>query len=402
MRTDIDVLVIGGGQAGLAVSHGLTQAGIEHVVLEQGRVAQSWDGRWDSFRLVTPNRTIALPGGGYRGDDPDGYLTRAEIADHLRTYATSFGAPVIEETGVEALRRGRDGFIAETSDGGIRARDVVVCTGAYQREHRPPFLAELERAVPVVGTTEYRSPGLLPDGRVLVVGGGQSGCQIAEELSRAGRDVVVAASRAPAIPRRVAGRDTVAWLVDVGFFGHTLSDMPSSAVRLASNPLAIGSDDGHDLNLQTLSAMGVQLIGHVRGSDGTRIVADDDLAESVQVGADAFRQVCAAIARLAAERGEPVPDLPAPPTAVPGAAEPPLLADLGVVINATGYRPAYEWIDLPDIVDDMGFPRQHDGSSLSTPGLWFVGVPWMRTRGSPLLLGVGDDANLVADRLAAR
>ena len=402
MPTDVDVLVVGGGQAGLAVSHGLTGAGVEHVVLEQDSVGGAWDDRWDSFRLVTPNHMITLPAGEYRGDDPGGYFSRAEIAEHLRGYAASFGAPVQEQTPVDALRADGGGFVAQTSDGGIRARRVVVCTGAYQRELRPAFIAELERHVPVVATTAYRSPEMLPPGRVLVIGGGQSGCQIAEELSRAGRQVVLAASRAPAVPRRVAGRDIVDWLNDLGFFEHTLVDMPSPAVRLVSNPLTTGANGGHDLNLQTLAAMGVQLIGHVRGDDGARIVAADDLAESVQVGAEAFSQICAGIVHLVAARGEPTPDLPDAPTSVPDAAEPPRLADLGVIVNACGYRPAYEWIDIPGLVDAMGFPLQEDGASLTAPGLWFVGVPWMRTRKSPLLLGVGEDAEHVVDRLTAR
>ena len=401
MRADVDVLVIGAGQAGLAVSHGLTHARIDHVVLEQGRIGRSWDGRWDSFRLVTPNHTILLPGGAYRGEDPDGYLTRTQIADHLRAYAASFGAPLAEQTPVTSLRRDDDGFVAETPVGGIRARRVVVCTGAYQREHRPAFLEQFERHVPVVGATDYRAPDRLPAGRVLVVGGGQSGCQIAEELSSSGREVMLAASRAPALPRRVAGRDIVDWLIDLGFFTHRLADMPSPAVRVASNPLAVGSDDRHDLNLQTLGAMGVQLLGHVLGTESGRVVAADDLAQSVQVGADAYRQVCAGIARLCAEQGAAAPNLPDAPTSVPDAAEPPQLADLGVVVNACGYRPAYEWIEIPGIVDEMGFPVQENGSAADQAGLWFVGVPWMRTRGSPLLLGVGEDANLVVDRLSA-
>ena len=402
MRANVDVLIVGAGQAGLAVSHGLTQSGVEHVVLEQDRIGSSWDGRWDSFRLVTPNHTIALPGGEYRGDDPGGFLDRSGIAGHVRTYAASFQAPVLERTRVDSLRVDDTGFVAETSAGRIRAQRVVVCTGAYQRQHRPAFVAELERRVPVVGTTAYRAPDRLPAGRVLVIGGGQSGCQIAEELSRAGREVILAAGRAPALPRRVAGRDIVDWLLDLGFFEHTLADMPSPAVRLVSNPLVTGADGGHDLNLQTLAAMGVRLIGHVLGDDGTRIVAADDLAESVQVGADAFRDVCAAIARTATERGDPEPDLPPAPTSVPDAAEPPRLDDLGVIVNACGYRPAYEWIEIPGVVDDMGFPVQENGSTVGVPGLWFVGVPWMRTRKSPLLLGVGEDAGLVADLLAAR
>ncbi|PWC05099.1 flavin-containing monooxygenase [Agromyces badenianii] len=402
MRADVDVLVIGAGQAGLAVSHGLARSGVDHVVLERDRVGSAWASRWDSFRLVTPNHTIRLPGGEYHGADPDGYLDRDEIAEHLRSYADSFAAPVVENTEVGSLRAEGEGFVAETPARRIRAHRVVVCTGAYQREHRPALVEEFERRAPVVGATEYRAPGSLPDGTVLVIGGGQSGCQIAEELAHAGREVVLAAGRAPAMPRRVGGRDIVDWLMDLGFFEHTLTDMPSPAVRLVSNPLVSGANGGHDVNLRALAADGVQLIGHVTGIDGDRVVAADDLAESVAFGDTAFGDICAAIVRLCESRGLPVPELPESVTTELVAASSPRLDDLGVVVNASGFRPAYEWIAIPGVVDDMGFPVQDDGASSRVPGLFFVGMPWMRTRKSPLLLGVGDDAEIVVGGLAAQ
>ncbi|MBM7829513.1 putative flavoprotein involved in K+ transport [Agromyces cerinus] len=404
MRADVDVLVIGAGQAGLAVSHGLSASGVDHVVLERDRAGAAWDARWDSFRLVTPNHTIRLPGGEYRGDDPAGYLDRDGIGAHLRDYASSFAAPIQERTGVESLRSAGvgDGFVAETSAGGIRAHRVVVCTGAYQREHRPGFIEEIGREVPVVAATEYRAPHTLPDGTVLVIGGGQSGCQIVHELVHAGRRVVLAASRAPAMPRRVDGRDIIDWLGELGFFDDTLADMPSPAVRNASNPLISGAHGGHEVGLRTLAADGVELIGHVTGVDGARVRVADDLAESVAFGDDVFREVCSGIGRLCWSQGLPVPDLPEPPSTGLAAATVPLLDELGAVVNAVGFRPDYGWIDMQGIVDDMGFPLQEDGASARMPGLSFVGVPWMRTRRSPLLLGVGEDADVVVRRLAAR
>ena len=400
MRADVDVLVVGAGQAGLAVSHELAGAGVDHVVLERDRVGSAWAGRWNSFRLVTPNHSIRLPGGEYRGADPYGFLPRDEIVDHLRGYAAAFAAPLVEGTAAESLRSDGIGFVAETSTGRIRARRVVVCTGAYQREHRPAVAAELERRVPVVGATAYRSPESLPGGTVLIVGGGQSGCQIAEELAHAGREVVLAASRAPTAPRRIAGRDLVDWLADIGFLEHTLADMPSPAVRLASNVLATGVDGGHDLNLRTLDADGVRLIGHVIGTEGDRVIAADDLADCVAVGDRAWGDICAAIRKTAASLGLPVPDLPEPLSSELVAAPPPRMTDLGVAVIACGFRPAYEWIEMPDVVDDMGFPVQQDGASTRVPGLFFVGVPWMRTRKSPLLIGVGEDAAIVVEQLA--
>lgn len=400
MTADVDVLVIGAGQAGLAVSHELTAVGVEHVVLEADRVARSWSHRWDSFHLVSPNQTIRLPGGEYRGADASGFLTREEIVAHLRAYAASFAAPVEEGRPVIALVQEDGGFLAETPRGGIRARRVVVATGAYQREHRPPWVDELARRVPVVGSTSYRSPEALPGRRVLVAGGGQSAAQIADELQRAGREVALAAGSAPTIPRRIGGRDVFEWLEDSGFFEQTLADMPSSAVRIAANPLLTGAHGGRDLNLRTLAADGVRLSGRVVGVDDDRIVVADDLAASVAKGDEAYRQVWQGAITIATERGLPVPEPPPPSKAPPEASEPPRLSELDAIVFACGYRPAYEWIRVPELLDEMGFPRHERGRSTRAPGLWFVGVPWLTARKSPLLIGVGEDAAAVATAIA--
>ena len=401
MSADVDVLVIGAGQAGLAVSHELGSAGVEHVVLEADRIARAWSARWDSFHLVTPNHTVRLPGGEYRGEEPHGFMARDEVLAHLREYAASFDAPVEEGRPVTALVQEDGGFRADTPLGGIRARNVVVCTGAYQREHRPPWASELAQRVYVTGPGGYRSPDSLPDGRVLVIGGGQTAAQLTEELHDAGRDVTLATGSAPSMPRRIAGRDTVDWLEDSGFFEHTLADMPSSAVRFAANPLATGAGGGHDLTLRTLAAAGVPLSGRVTGVDGDEFVVADDLAASVAVGDEAYRQIWGAAAGVADAKGLPAlppPDLDDAPLE---SSEPPRVSELGAVVVACGYRPAYGWIRIPDLLDDMGFPLHEGGRSIRAPGLWFVGMPWLSHRKSPLLIGVGEDAAAVARRIAA-
>ncbi|SFR84460.1 putative flavoprotein involved in K+ transport [Agromyces sp. CF514] len=400
MSADVDVLVIGAGQAGLAVSHELSVRGLEHVVLERDRMGSAWASRWDSFCLVTPNSAIRLPGGAYRGGDGDGYLPRDEIVDHLTGYAASFGAPVAERHEVDLVEPDETGFVARSAAGDIRARRVVVCTGAYQRPHRPAFVDELARRVPVVVSAEYRSPGALPDGPVLVIGGGQSACQIAEELHRAGREVTLAPGRAPTMPRRIDGRDTFEWLEEAGFFEQVLADQPSPTVRLAANPLATGAGGGHDLSLRTLAADGVGLIGRVIGVDDGRLVVADDLAQTLAVGDDGFRIICDLAKQAAASRGMPAPNTPEPLDAPVDAAEVPRLGDLGVVLVACGFRPAYDWIDVPGAFDGGGFPVTDADGSPAVDGLWFVGVPWLRRRKSPLLIGVGEDAAIVADRLA--
>jgi len=194
----IDVAVVGAGQAGLATSYELARASVEHVVLERGLVGETWRKRWDSFCLVTPNWTLQLPGGAYDGDDPDGYMPRDEIVAFLDRYAARFGAPL--RTGVDVLSLAPvpgGGFALETSAGGLEARRVVVATGAYQRPHRPAAAAGLPGRLLAVDADDYRNEAGLPAGRVLVVGSGQTGCQIAEELVEAGRDVVLSCGRAP-------------------------------------------------------------------------------------------------------------------------------------------------------------------------------------------------------------
>jgi putative flavoprotein involved in K+ transport len=211
------VVVVGGGQAGLAVSHDLTGLSVEHVVLERGRIGQSWRNRWDSFCLVTPNWSVQLPGGAYARDDPDGFMPRDDIVRHLEAYAGSFAAPVREGVEVISLDGSpQAGFRLRTTEGVLVADRVVLTTGAYQRPHRPAAAQTLPSDVLQIDAEGYHNEAALPPGKVLVVGSGQTGCQIAEELRDAGRQVVLACGRAPWCSRRVGDRDVVYWAVETG------------------------------------------------------------------------------------------------------------------------------------------------------------------------------------------
>jgi len=279
------VVVVGAGQAGLAVSYELTARGIEHVVLERARVGQTWRGLWDSFCLVTPNWTMSLPGAPYAGDDPEGFVPRDAIVEYLQRYASSFGAPVRERVGVDSLEPGPNGgFLLRTSAGELRAGSVVVSTGAYQRPHRPEIAAGFPRDLLAIDAQGYRNPAALPPGKVLVVGSGQTGCQLSEELRESGREVFLACGRAPWLPRRPGGRDIVSWLHETTFFDTPLSALPSPAARLGANLLVTGQRGGHDLHYRTLQAMGVQLLGRLAGVDGHRASFAGDLADSVAFG----------------------------------------------------------------------------------------------------------------------
>lgn len=395
--TDVDAIVIGAGQAGLSTSHELTWQGVEHVVLERGRVGETWRGRWDSFCLVTPNWTVQLPGFPYNGADPDGFLLRDEIVDYLERYARSFDAPVREGVQVRSLAAANGGFELETSSGPIRASSVVVTTGAYQRPHRPAGAATLPHDLYVIDVEQYRNPDALPPGGVLVVGSGQSGCQIAEELFEAGRDVVLACGRAPWQPRRIGDRDFVWWSAETGFLDVPVGKLASPAARLWANGLATGHGGGHDLHLRTLHAMGVTLAGHFLGMQDGSVRFAPDLAESVAWGDLRYNDYLGFIRRTVSERGLPMPLIEIPPAFDSEGPEAIPIDRFGSVIFAGGFRPDYgRWIGIPQAFDDMGFPIHDEGASVAVPGLYFVGVHFLRKRKSTLFYGVGEDAAIVA------
>jgi putative flavoprotein involved in K+ transport len=399
-----DVVVVGGGQAGLAVSHELQGAGVDHVVLERGRIGQTWRGWWDSFCLMAPNWTTRLPGFAYDGDDPDGFMGRDELVAYLERYAAAFGAPVRENVAVTALC-GRDGggFVLDTSAGRIDADTVVLATGAYQRPRRPAGAATLPADLPQLDVADYRSPDALAPGAVLVVGSGQSGCQIAEELREAGREVFLACGRAPWVPRRIGGRDIIWWAVETGFYGAPAHSLPHPALRLVANVQATGAGGGHDLHYRTLRVAGGTLLGHVLGADGGCARVAADLGASVAWGDQLNAQLMQLVRAHAAAQDLPVPEVADPAPFDAGAPSQLDLTGFAAVIFASGFRPDYEsWVDLPGAFDEFGFPLQHDGASTLVPGLHFAGVHFQRKRQSSLLYGVGEDAAIVAEQIASR
>lgn len=398
-----DVLVVGAGTAGLSVSHQLAGLGIDHVVLERGRVGQTWRDRWDSFCLVTPNWSVRLPGGTYAGDDPDGFMPRDEIVAHLEGYAGALAGPVREGVAVRTIDQDPRGFVARTSAGDLGAARVVLCTGAFQRAHRPAGAGSPPPGLLAIDMEDYRNEGHLPPGRILVVGSGQSGCQLAEELREAGRDVVLSCGKAPWGPRRLGGRDLVWWLEASGFLDQTVADLPSPAARLGANPLATGHGGGHDLNLRTLRAMGVTLTGHLLGFDGGRARFAPDLGETVAWGDARNRELMAMVLRVADERGLARPEIADPAPFAAAAPEEVPLDGFGAIVFAGGFRPDFRsWLPWADAFDELGFPVQVDGASTVVDGLFFVGTHFLRTRKSSTMLGVGEDAAIVARAIAGR
>jgi putative flavoprotein involved in K+ transport len=395
----IRTVVVGGGQAGLAVSRELGQRGVEHVVLEQARVAQAWRDRWDSFTLVTPNWTMDLPGSPYSGDDPEGHVERDEIVRYLEDYSTTWRAQVREGVRVGTLTAGTSSrFELATSNGHIEAEVVVVCTGAFQRPYRP-VADQFPVGLAVLDALDYRNPDALPSGQVLLVGSGQTGCQLAEELHHAGRSVFLSCGRAPWVPRRLDDLDIVTWQTRIDFFDQPLEDLPSPAGRLVANPQATGEGGGHDLHYRTLQELGVVLLGRIAGVDGHRVRFDDDLAASVAFGDAWWVDVRRMLRERLPAKGYHVPELPIPPPFRYTPVSDMSLRGFGAVIFTSGYRPDFRWIDFP-ICDDLGYPITINGASPHVPGLYFCGIHFMRIRRSGFLYGVGEDAALVAQAIA--
>ena len=398
----IDTIVIGAGQAGLAASHELTQLGVDHVVLEKDRIGAGWANRWDSFCLVTPNWSVQLPGYPYDGDDPDGFMPRDEIVAYLERYASSFDSPVRLGAEVTGVSRHSDGDFEVDLEGEdtLRARHLIVSTGAYQKPYLPKGIEDLPKTVRTITATEYTNASDLPVGDVLIIGSGQTGCQLSEELFEAGRNVVLACGRAPWFPRRIAGKDVMWWLIESGFVDADATTLPAEA-RLFANVLATGHGGGHDIHYRTLADRGITLAGRFLGVENGRAHFAPDLSECVAWGDARFGQLRDHFATFAEAKGLDFPDLPNPEPFETHGVESVDLDGFGAVILTGGFRPDYaSWLPWPDAFDDNGFPKQIDGASTEVPGLYFVGLHFMRKRKSALLCGVGEDAGVVARQIA--
>lgn len=403
----VDVLVVGAGSAGLAASYHLSEAGVDHVVVDRSQVGQGWGDRWTSFCLVTPNWTVQLPGCDYQGDDPDGFMLRDEVVAYLQRYAASFAAPLRLGVEVTALRRDGAGFVADTSDGPLQARSVIVATGAFQLPRIPAVAGGMPEDVHQLHSSRYRDPGSLPDGAVLVVGSGQSGAQIAEELNEAGREVVLAVSRAGRAPRRYRGRDTSAWMADLGFLEQTVDRLEDPGQRYAANMHVSGKRGGHTINLHAFARDGIRLVGKVAGAiDGTLQLADDLHANLAAADRRAV-EIRTAIDGHIAANGIDAPD-PEPADDyegtdgfdLPRVGSLDLAAEgISTVIWATGYRHGFDWIDL-DVTDPHGNPIHQRGVT-NHPGLYFLGLNWLHKAKSGLLYGVGEDAAYTVAHLTA-
>lgn len=411
---DIDTLIVGGGQAGLATSYFLSRAGVEHQVLERrATLGGAWQDRWDAFVLNTPNFSLDLPGMPYPGPDPEAFMARDDAVDYFRDYARRIDAPVRTGTDVTRISTSDGGFSVETTDRTWRSRNVVLATGAYQIPKIPPFAAGLPRSVLQLHTHEYRNPEQLPDGAVLIVGTGQSGGQIAEYLHAVGRQVHLAVSTCPEAPRRYRGQDVMYWVLLAGIHGPEygvnalrVGQLPSPAARFACNPLLSGTDGGHDVHLRALGRQGIRLHGNLEAADDGELTFTDDLPERLATVEAGFgqrmgRALDAYIAAAGIDAPEPQPApaddwLPAPePARLNLAAE-----NITSVLWATGYQLDLSFVDIP-VLDAWSYPRHVRGVT-EQPGLFVVGLPWLTGHYSSIVGGVGVDAEYVAECVAGR
>lgn len=408
LNSHYSVVIVGGGQAGLSMSYCLKERGVDHLVLEKNQIGHAWrEKRWDSFCLVTPNWQCQLPGYPYSGSDPQGFMQRDEIVQYIQSYAASFDPPLRQGVEVLSLRQTESAkqFELSTSSGALTADQVVIAVGGYHQPKIPSLAERLPPSILQLHSSEYKNPQSLPEGAVLVVGTGQSGCQIAEDLHLAGRQVHLCVGSAPRSPRRYRGKDVVDWLDQMGYYDLSIQDHPQKEkVRAKANHYVTGRDGGREIDLRQFALEGMCLHGRLKQIDGSRIEFQPDLkqnldqadavAESIKTTIDSFiaKQQIAAPAEPAYQ---PVwqPEDDAAPIDY-------LEANLRTVIWCTGYQSDFRWVEVP-VFDGKGYPGHQRGV---TPvwGLYFLGLPWLYTWGSGRFSGIARDAQYLADYLTAR
>lgn len=401
-----EAVVIGAGHAGLSTSYFLSRAGIEHVVLDKGRVGEKWRSTcWDSFYLNTSNWAFNLPGFVYTGDEPDVFLSRDETVEYLGSYALSFDAPVRTNSRVIAVTRPTDRFMVETENEIYEARAVVVASGYFARPKIPASAAGLAPDIFQVHTSGYKNPDALPPGAVLVVGSAQSGPQIAEDLLEAGRHVYLSTSRTGRTPRRYRGQDGFWWMMQAGLYDQPVEKNPD--LKFASARLLSGTRGGHTINLHQFAATGIRLVGHFQGADGYRLSFEPNmhwnLAESDRLTDVMTDQLDDYIEKQGLDVPPRTPENTEDYDGEDGFRLPEVAqldlraAGISSIVWGTGFHPDYSFVRLP-VFDGTGQPIQRGGLT-AVPGLYFMGVHFQTKGKSDLFVGVGEDAAFVAAAL---
>ena len=398
-------VIIGAGQSGLGMSKHLTGYSIDHVLLERGEVANSWrKERWDSLRLLTPNWQSRLPGYRYSGPDPDGYMSMPEIVGYLKRYAQLTDAPVQAATLVTRVCRVDGGYRVETDQGQWRCRALVIASGACNIAVVPTISAGLPRSIVSMTPMEYRSPGHLPDGGVMIVGASATGVQLAKEISASGRHVILCAGEHIRLPRVYRGRDILWWMDVIGTMDMHYDEVDDLArVRRLPSLQLVGTPERETIDLNSLRKLGVEIVGRLVGLRDGKAQFSGSLANHCVLADLKMNRLLSSLdAWVTANSQDSLFD--APCRYEPTHLEPQTRLSIDLengrvktVIWATGYRPDYSWLDVP-VLDRKGRIR-HDGGVVQAPGLYVMGLPFLRRRKSSFIDGAGDDAADLAAHL---
>ncbi len=402
----ISVIIIGGGQAGLCASYCLRQRGVDdHIILEKHRIGHSWrEERWDSFCLVTPNHQCRLPGHHYDGSDPEGFMVKDEIVDYIERYAAKFRPPVLEGITVTSVTK-RDGYFYVTTDhGNWYCDDVIVAIGGFHTPFVPPGAERIPDSIAQIHSAAYRRPAQIPAGETLIVGSGQSGVQIMEDLHLEGRKVHLCLGNAPRSPRRYRGKDAVTWLEEMGYYKTTIAAHPDKAKAInGTNHYLTGRDGGHEIDLRKFALAGVKLYGFVEGIDFEKLTIRQDLAAKLDSADRSYNGICQRIDDYLAHAGIAAPEEPHySPVWVPES-EPTALNfaenNITSIVWCIGFQPNFKFIKLP-VFNMRGFPETDRGVT-EIPGLYFLGLPWQHTWGSARFSGIAEDADYLAMKIQA-
>jgi len=404
-----DAIVVGAGQAGLAASYHLKQRGIEHIIIDRGQPGETWrTQRWDSFVLNTPSLANSLPGKPFYPDTPRSFESNANLIEYLEQYVTEMNLPLRTGIKVNSATRATDGTSIEltTSNGNFITKNLVAASGGQNVPIFPTGANQTPKSILSLHGGTYRNPDQLPDGAVLVVASAQTGIQLAEEIAESGRATYLSTSKVGRFRRMFRGSDVVQWMLKAGLMTHTPDSLENPEDQFTTQPIASGVDGGKTVSLQALWRSGVKLLGRFERFEGSTAVFRDDLRENIEFG-DAFStKFFGMINGLADKVGAPpIEDDPAnnvDPEAL--AINAPTRLDLeeaGIktIIWTTGFNGDYSWIDLEGHAVERGRPVQTNGAS-PAKGLYFIGSPWVRTRASGILYGVGPDGEAIAGAIA--
>ncbi|MBD2069461.1 MSMEG_0569 family flavin-dependent oxidoreductase [Leptolyngbya sp. FACHB-671] len=407
MNNHYSVIIVGGGQAGLSMSYCLKERGIDHIVFEKNQIGYSWRSkRWDSFCLVTPNWQCKLPGYSYPGADLNGFMKKDEIVQYIEEYAASFNPPVKEGVEVLKVRKDTQGkFEVLTSIGEFTADQVVIASGSYHSPRIPRIAERFPQHIVQLHSSEYKNPQSLSDKAVLVVGTGQSGCQIAEDLHLAGKKVHLCVGSAPRSPRRYRGKDVVDWLDQMGYYDLSISEHPQKdKVRAKANHYVTGRDGGREIDLRQFAVEGMQLHGRLKEISDGKLKFDSDLKQNLDQADAVAESIKKTIDNFIQKNQIQAPTEPAYKPVWKPEEEAAILdcehADIGTVIWSTGYQSDFGWVEIP-VFDGKGYPG-HDRGVTDVWGLYFLGLPWLYTWGSGRFSGIARDAVYLADYITAK